>query len=98
MIGSDVCFGLVAYFTEGKYSVIHGILIYACGTLWLIDMIWIAALLGNSLFSQVTDFAVIITAILTFGALFIKKVNVFVQSAVMLIWYGWLILLVFHYL
>src|SRR3989344_8989876 len=47
LIFSAILFGSLAYFTEGKYTVIHHLTIYSSGVLWAIGQISAARLVGD---------------------------------------------------
>lgn len=95
---SAVFFGILSYFVEGKFAVLHKIIIYSSGVLWGFVQIMLAYHVGDYLFIQLTYFATIIPIALAFAFLFAKKLNVFIQIVCMSFWYFWLILFVFKFL
>ncbi len=98
LIVSAVLFGSLAYFTEGRHTVMHRIVVYSSGVLWALGQLYVAQLTRNLFFIQFTNVAVVVPIILAFGYMFAKKTNVFVQILCMTIWYIWLVLLVFRFL
>lgn len=95
---SALFFGLLAYFTEGKYTVLHVIFIYSHIVLWTIGHILIAYVVGNGAFLLFTIIFLSSSVILGFWSLFTSKTNVLVQAVCMSILYTWLLIFVFQYL
>ena len=98
LILAFIFFGLLAYFIEGKYSVMHKILVYSGGIFWAVSQILLAQLTRDSLFILFTNALTFIVLGLTLGFFFIKKTNVIVQAVCIFLLYYWLILFVFRYL
>ena len=98
LIVSALLFGSLAYFIEGKHTVLHQIIIYSSGVLWAVGQLYIARLTGDGFFIQLTNIMVIVPIIIAFGFMFANKTNVFVQALCMSIWYIWLLIFVFGYL
>ncbi len=95
---SAFLFGTLAYFVEGKYKILHRVIIYTSGLLWGIGHIYLIWLIGNATFGLFTTIMVFVPIILGFSFLFAKKTNVFVQTICITIWYCWLFVFVFQYL
>lgn len=91
-------FGSLAYFIEGKYSVLHKIFTYSSGIFWAVSQLLLSQLTGDSVFILFTNILTFVVIFLTFGSLFTKKTNVIVQAVCIFLLYCWLILFVFRYL
>src|SRR3989344_918398 len=98
IIASAILFGSLAYFVEGKYSLVHKIFTYTGGTLWFLGYLMISFLTGNNLFIYFSLILLSIPLILAYGFLFASKTNVFIQAICIGIWYLWITVFVFHYL
>lgn len=95
---SILFFGSLAYFIEGKYSVIHNVLIYSYMTLWVVGHIGIAFSIGNISFIIFTLIFLLTPLIIGFWSLYNKSTNVLIQALDLIFVYIWLILFVFKYL
>ena len=91
-------FGLLAFFSEGRYSFIHNLLIYTSGILLAIAQLYIAIFVGNSVFTLFTIIFVFISISTGLFFLFLKRTNTFVQIICVIIWYVWLLVFVSQYL
>jgi hypothetical protein len=100
LISSALLFGILAYFTESRNSLLHNIIAYTSGIFWAAGQVYLAYLIGNSAFRLFTYVMVIFPVIFPFGYMIARKtdVNVFVQITCMSVWYIWLVRLVFQYL
>jgi hypothetical protein len=98
LIPSALLFGSLAYFVEGKQTLIHQINAMGSGVLWALGQFCLSRSIGNTFFIQFTNVMVTIPILLAFGFMFAKKTNVFVQILCMSFWYIWLFVLVFRYL
>lgn len=70
---SAFLFGTLAYFVEGKYKILHRVIIYTSGLLWGIGHIYLIWLIGNATFGLFTTIMVFVPIILGFSFLFAKK-------------------------
>lgn len=91
-------FASLAYFVEGKYSLMHKIVAYISGVAWTICEFYLAYATGNTLFILFTYGIAIVSMGIAFGTLVKKKTNVFIQIISMLILYSWVLAYVFTYL
>jgi hypothetical protein len=98
MLLSVTFFGLLFYFTEGRFSFIHHFLVYANGVLWCIAQVFLANLTGNYSFILFTYVLSVVVLSIEFGFLFAKKTNVFVQAICWVLFYIWLLVYVFKFL
>lgn len=98
LVLSAVFFGLLAYFTEVKHSLAHNILIYGNIILLSFSQILLAQLTRSPSFILFTNIITTVVVMISFGFLFTKKTNVYVQITCVLIVYTWLLLFVFRYL
>jgi len=98
LLFSAIFFGLLGYFTEGKYSFEHKILVYSSGLLLVFAQIGLANLIGNDAFLIFSLVFLLTPTILGLASLVLKKVNVLVQLACASLGYIWLIVLVFRFL
>ena len=98
LILAVIFFGILAYFIEGKYSVLHKIFTYSGGVFWAISQILLAQLTKDLVFITFTNVLTFIVLFLTFGFLFTKKTNVIVQAVCMFLLYSWIVIFVFRYL
>ena len=98
LILSSILFGSLSYFFEGKYPIIHKIIVYSSGVFWAFSQIYLSFLTKDVIFIQLTSIMTAVVMILTFGFMFAKKTNVFVQALCMLILYSWLVIFIFKYL
>ena len=95
---SIMFFLVLAYFIEGKFSVIHKVLIYGIGVFWTVCEILLAQLTNAPVFILFTNLSTVIVLILAFGSLFANKTNVFVQVVCASIMYLWIGIFVFKFL
>lgn len=95
---SVLFFGALAYFIEGKYSVIHNVLIYSYMTLWVVGHIFIAFSIGNISFTIFTLIFLITPLMIGFWSLYNKTTSVLIQALDLFFVYSWLIVFVFKYL
>lgn len=98
LILSVILFGSLSYFIMGKYTISHKIIIYSYIALWSIFQIYFAQLTENIFFLKLTYLLTAIELLLSFGFLFAKKTNVFVQAVCAFLSYSWLVIFVFRYL
>lgn len=91
-------FGALAYFVEGKYTVIHNILIYSYMTLWVIGQILIANYIGNIIFTTFTLIFLLTPLVIGFWSLYKRATNILIQALDLFFVYSWLIVFVFKYL
>jgi ABC-type proline/glycine betaine transport system permease subunit len=98
IITSIFLFGALAYFIEGKYTIIHNILIYGYMTLWVIGQILIAYSIGNIGFTVFTFIFLLTPLIIGFWSLYKRTTSVLIQALDLFFVYSWLIVFVFRYL
>ncbi|MCR4329572.1 MAG: hypothetical protein NUV65_03425 [Candidatus Roizmanbacteria bacterium] len=98
LILSVFFFGLLAYFTEGKYRIPHLVLVYSYGSLWGIDQVLLALLTKDTLFIVCTSLISATSIVIAFWYLFMKKLNVFVQILCVSLLYFWQIVFILEYL
>jgi len=91
-------FALLAYFIEGKYRVIHGVIIYSIGVLWAIGLIYLAFYLQTRWFMVFTVITAGLPACLAFLFLGLRKTNVWVQALCMSILYSWFVVFTYTFL
>lgn len=95
---SVTCFGLLAFFIEGKHTFEHKIFTYSNGVFWAISQILLSHMTNNITFI-ILSYTISIAAItIAFRFLFTRKTNVYVQGFCISILYLWLIIFVFYYL
>lgn len=98
LIGSAILFGTLAYFVEGKYTVIHRTIVYVSGIFWAVGYILISRLTGDFNFLTFSTILNITILIIAFGSLFRNKTNVIVQILCVSLMYIWMLVFVFQYL
>ena len=91
LILSAFLFGTLAYFIEGRYSILHIFVVYTSGVLWAAGQLLVAKLTGNSPFFIYSVICLLTPVVLGFGFLFARKISVFIQAVCIFIWYFWLI-------
>ena len=76
-----VLFGSLAFFVEGKQTIIHRINVYVSGTILCIAQIVAAVMIGNITFLNITIIVSTIALLIAFWSLYRNKTNFLVQLA-----------------
>ena len=95
---SAFLFGTLAYFTEGKHTTSHRVIVYTSGMLWGLGHILLVRSIGVDTFLVQTTVAIITPIVIGFWFLFTHKTNAIVQAICISIWYVWLWVFVSQYL
>lgn len=90
---SALFFGSLAYFTEASHSRIHRQLVYTSGALWALGQLLLSRLVGNNWFLIFSIIILPIPVIVGLSLQFTKKVNAFMQTACVLLWYAWVLVI-----
>jgi len=98
LLTSILMFASLAYFVEGKHKVIHRIIIYTLGILWMAVQELLAHMTGSFAFGLFTDFVTFTVAVIAYWGIFTKKENVIIQIICMSLLYSWLLVFVLMFL
>lgn len=95
LILSFMLFGSLSYFVEGKFPIVHKVITYSGGILWLFSQTYLSLLTKDVTFIRLTNIITAIVFIVAFGFMFAKRTNVIVQALCMFLLYSWLLIFVF---
>lgn len=91
-------FALLSLVIEGSTHALHLIIIYAAGVIWAISNILMALYIAVNWFTLVTYVMASIPWIIGFGALFLRRITVYVQLVCIVFIYSWTMLFVLKFL
>jgi len=98
MTVSTVFWGSMAIFVEGTYTFWHTVMVYGYGVELTIIELLLAKRVKDRKFILVTRVMAIIGLVISFGALYLRATNVYIQVVGVSLFYAWMVMFVFKYL